>query len=570
MRLLLLTSSSNALTQRLRTDLADAGHTAPVYVVRGDESADQLAAVVDGARPDLVIAPTLTKILPPSVWRPRPCLIVHPGIRGDRGMSSLDWAIHDGEPTWGVTLIEAQAELDAGDVWAWREFPMRPTTKTNLYRHEVSTAAVACVHEAVAAYARGERGRPLATLGDAARGRLRRAMTQVDRAIDWEHDGTDVVLRKVRAADTSPGARCVLLGEDLLVFGAHRETAVRAGAPGEVLAQRHGALCVATRDGAVWLTHARRRGELKLPAARVVGARASLVPELPASAMHPAGAETFRDIWYEERGEIGCVHLDVYNGALSTEQCVRLRDVIRAARQRPTKVIVLMGGSEFFSNGIHLAAIEAAPDPAAESWNNIVAINDVVLELIETTSHLVVASLGGDAAAGGMMMALAADRVYARTGVVMNPHYRALSLYGSEYWTYLLPRRVGSTQARALTEHATAVGPRAAVAMGLIDAACGESMMEHRASVLDEAHRLARDGAPLLRAKQARRARDEAERPLAAYREAELREMRVIFDDPASLYHAARRRFLYRTPMLSPRRTSLPAESVCIHRTPQR
>ena len=45
-----------------------------------------------------------------------------------------------------------------------------------------------------------------------------------------------------------------------------------------------------------------------------------------------------------------------------------------------------------------------------------------------------------------MPFALAADRVYARDDVVLNPYYRHMGgLYGSEYWTYLLPRRVGPT-----------------------------------------------------------------------------------------------------------------------------
>jgi putative two-component system hydrogenase maturation factor HypX/HoxX len=301
----------------------------------------------------------------------------------------------------------------------------------------------------------------------------------------------------------------------------------------------------------------------------VFGDSAPWIPEIPASTLRSPGAATWRDIWYEEHGDVGCVHFDVYNGALSTAQCLRLRDVIRAARARPTKVIVLMGGTDFFSNGIHLGAIEASPIPAAQSLANIVAIDDVVLELVETTSHLVVASLGGDAAAGGMMMALAADRVFARTGVVLNPHYRALSLYGSEYWTYLLPRRVGEDHALILTERARPVGPRAAVAMGLIDAAFGDTLADHRARVLAEAHRLARDGGTLLRAKQARRARDEAAKPLAAYREAELREMRAIFDDPASLYHAARRRFLYRGPATPSPPTYPPLHRPASHAPPR-
>ena len=62
----------------------------------------------------------------------------------------------------------------------------------------------------------------------------------------------------------------------------------------------------------------------------------------------------------------------------------------RYARGRGTSVIVLMGGLDFFSNGIHLNVIEAAEDPAAESWSNLQAIDDVVREVIETDSQLVV------------------------------------------------------------------------------------------------------------------------------------------------------------------------------------
>src|SRR5260370_25521405 len=107
---------------------------------------------------------------------------------------------------------------------------------------------------------------------------------------------------------------------------------------------------------------------------------------------------------------------------MSTGHCQRLREAFLRIRQRPTKVLVLMGGTDFWSNGIHLNVIEAAADPAHESWRNIHAINDLVRELITTGSHLVIAAMQGNAAAGGVMLALAADQVYARKGIVPNPH----------------------------------------------------------------------------------------------------------------------------------------------------
>ena len=131
---------------------------------------------------------------------------------------------------------------------------------------------------------------------------------------------------------------------------------------------------------------------------------------------------------------------------MSTSQCYRLRDAFLHARSRPTRVIVLLGGPDFWSNGIHLNAIEASADPAEESWRNINAIDDLIYEILNTMSHLVIAGLRGNAGAGGAMLALAADHVYAMSGVVLNPHYRSMGeLYGSEYWTYTLPRRVGQS-----------------------------------------------------------------------------------------------------------------------------
>ncbi len=111
-------------------------------------------------------------------------------------------------------------------------------------------------------------------------------------------------------------------------------------------------------------------------------------------------------------------------------------------------------------NGIHLNVIEAADSPADESWRNINAIDDLCLTLIEATHKWVIAAMQGNAGAGGVFLALAADRVWARDGVVLNPHYKNMgNLYGSEYWTYLLPRRLdAATAARA--DGATPAGVR--------------------------------------------------------------------------------------------------------------
>ena len=120
----------------------------------------------------------------------------------------------------------------------------------------------------------------------------------------------------------------------------------------------------------------------------------------------PADHRTFREIVYTEGAQIGYLSFDFYNGAMSTAQCYRLRDAFLYARSRPTRVIVLLGGRDFWSNGIDLNAIEASVNPAEESWRNINAIDDLIVKILNTTCHLVIAGLRGNAGPGGAILAL--------------------------------------------------------------------------------------------------------------------------------------------------------------------
>jgi len=555
LRILFLVSAHNSLSQRALIALTELGHEVTVTVVG---SAAEIEAAVGEHRPELIVCPILKTIIPESVWATHRCLIVHPGPRGDRGPSSLDWAIELGAEEWGVTVLEACGDVDAGDVWAGRTFHTREAGKSSLYRHEVRRGAIEALADAVGRIVDGARPAPFDAGDVEVTGQARPLMTQDVRAIDWRRDRTDDVVRKIHAAEGHPGVLDTIDGTQFHLFGVHRERSLR-GRAGEIIAQRTGAICRATVDGAVWITHLKRRDSadeafFKLPATRALALAFPDfdAPEIPVGIEVPPGPEqTYREIAYEERAGVGYVHFDFYDGAMSTEQCRRLHEAYLFARsRRQTRVIVLMGGRDFFSNGIHLNVIEAADDPAIESWLNLRAIDDVVREIIETDSHIVVSALTGDAAAGGVPLALAADHVLARDDIVLNPYYQHMGgLYGSEYWTYLLPRRVGPALAARLTAPPfTAVGTRRAVDIGLLDAAVRGTAVRFHSALSGLAERLARgpDFGRRLQAKRRRRARDEAIKPLNAYRKEELaRSYRCFFGDDRS-YHEARQRFVYK------------------------
>ena len=158
----------------------------------------------------------------------------------------------------------------------------------------------------------------------------------------------------------------------------------------------------------------------------------------------------------------------------------------------------------------------------------------------------------GNAGAGGVFLALAADRVYARDGVILNPHYKGMgNLYGSEYWTYLLPRRVAPEQRAG--GHAEPPAARRAASgggSGSSTAISGRRPAAFRAEVAARAQRSrpTPHSTPCSRKRSALRQADEAVKPLAAYRAEELERMKLNFFGFDPSYHVARYHFVYKVP----------------------
>jgi len=196
----------------------------------------------------------------------RPFLIVHPGIAGDRGASSLDWAILEKQPEWGVTVLEANEEMDAGDIWSTHNFKVPGNaTKTGLYNGGVADTAVQCVVDAVSRYCQDIDATPLEG-NHKAMGELKRNMKHADRTLNWSSMTAEEIVRRVRMSDTSPGAltefNMSTVNKKIRVFDAHVENAqhcsranylLKKGAPGEPVArQRKGVLVKTADDQGVW------------------------------------------------------------------------------------------------------------------------------------------------------------------------------------------------------------------------------------------------------------------------------------------------------------------------------
>ncbi|MFC7273760.1 hydrogenase maturation protein [Paractinoplanes rhizophilus] len=542
MRILLLVTAFNGLTQRAWCALREAGHDVGVLLATGER--DMIEGVT-AADPELIVCPFLKDRVPQAVWQHWRTVIIHPGPPGDRGPSSLDWAIADGARSWGVTALQAVEEMDAGPIWASRTFalPAAPPRKSSLYNGPVADAAMECIAEVVGkaqdlGFAPAEP--PAAP--------PRALMRQADRAFDWG-DPTEHILRKIRAADGAPGVRTEVGGLPVFAYDA-LPGLPRAGRPGQLLSRRQGAVLVGTGDGSIWLGHLRPadsthgRAGIKLPATTLLGTRLRGVPHSPL----PPGSEpehpgSYRQIRYRRNGAVGWLTFDFYNGAMAPGHSRRLLAALRHAAGQDTEVLVLRGGTDAFSNGIHLNVIEAAPDPASAAWASIRAINEVCREIIRCARQVVIAGYAGSAGAGGVMLGLGADIVAARDGIVLNPYYD-MGLYGSELHTFTLPRRVGANRAQQLIDEKLPVSAARARSIGLVDEVGPrhpDAYAEWLAALADRESnvRTARNR------RQAKARRLAAERvPLEVYEARELAEMSRDMYADRSGFAAARHAFV--------------------------
>lgn len=581
MRVLLLSSAFSGLTQRFYTELNDAGYMVSFELHYGN--IPQLLEGVDLFKPYLIICPFLTQKIPAALYENYKCLVVHPGIVGDRGPSSLDWAIQTGATEWGVTLLEAQEEMDMGDIWATKNFPMRNTTKSSLFNREVTQAAVDCLWE-VLTYFNAPDFKPIALdyNNPKVKGQLQPMMKQKDRVINWKKQKTEEILRHLHAADGSPGVLDEIYGQPVFLYNAKKEENL-TGKAGEIIAIANHAICRATVDGAIWIGHLKPKyasGEkgIKLPAALVL--KDHLPPANSSSMLSALLSKSIshididytkegqqlpcQEVWYHMENRIAYLYFPFHNGGMSTEQCRTLLSVYQHVTTLDVDVIVLMGGEESWSNGIHLNHIEVAEDPAEESWLNINAIDDIVLQIINTLDKVTISAVAGSAGAGGAILALASDKAFLREGIILNPHYKNMGqLYGSEYWTYLLPKRVGEKMAATLTEEQRLpISAKKAWRIGMIDKVLDKNHDIFAAQIKHLAYTYVTDKDLLqktLKEKAATRCFGEATKALASYRQFELTQMHANFYGNEA-YHQARKNFVYK---VSDKKTP---QNIALHR----
>ncbi|WP_324170835.1 hydrogenase maturation protein [Sulfurimonas sp.] len=544
MKILLIVSAFNSLTQRVFCLLKDMNHTISIEYAISDEV---MIDSVQRFKPDIVFCPFLKKFIPKEIFLNTPSFVLHPGIRGDRGHNSLDHALLEQKKEWGVVILKANEELDGGEIYSEVNFLMRDATKASMYRDEVANATIEATKELLINLQNTDfKATPQLKTP------MHKYLKQVDRAIEWEKDTSKDIIKKIRLSDSYPGVKDEFFGISCYLFGVWFESKLK-GNPKEIIAKRDGAICVATTDGAIWISHLIKEGAFKLPATYVLKDKIKGVKEHRLPLIFDMSYKTFYEIGSHKDGDVTYLCFNFHNGAMHSEQCIRLKYAFEYLKES-SKVIVLIGAEEFFSNGIHLNILEDSKKQGEDGWSNINAMNDLVKSIIFADEVITVASLHKNAGAGGVFLALACDYVVASSKSVLNPHYKTLGLSGSEYHTFSLPKRVGEVKAKKLLYRCLPISSNEAKKINMIDEVFSQEdyfdSLRGFCSVLVEDEEKYED---YIYEKQDYL--QENENHIDRCKEEELKVMYPEFWDKDSSFHALRQEFVYKVcPIKTPDR----------------
>jgi methionyl-tRNA formyltransferase len=223
------------------------------------------AEVLRPLAPDLVVVAAYGKILPASLLQlPRyGCINVHASLLPKyRGAAPIQWAIVRGEESTGVTIMQMNERMDAGDILLQRATAIGADETYGELQTRLAHLGAEALRETLAQLHAGRLRRQPQREAEAT---LAPMIKKDDGRIDWTQPAVHIA-RAVRAFNPWPSAFTHLDGKLLKVHRAHPLDGGAAAPPGTVIATGDG-ITVAAGQGALVLEELQLEGRKRLQAA---------------------------------------------------------------------------------------------------------------------------------------------------------------------------------------------------------------------------------------------------------------------------------------------------------------
>jgi methionyl-tRNA formyltransferase len=254
-------------------------HGLPIVQPRGlrlegryPEDAGAARAAIEGAGADVMVVAAYGLILPSWLLEaPRlGCLNIHASLLPRwRGAAPIHRAIEAGDDQTGVTIMQMDAGLDTGDMLLAEAVPIASDDTCGSLHDKLAALGAELIVRALVRAGRGE----LQPVKQPAAGvSYARKIDKSEAPIDWAQPA-DVIERRIRAFNPSPGAVSTLAGEAFKVWRAAAATQSLGPGPvqpGTVLSVEPAAVTVACGSGALRLLELQRAGGKRLDLAELL------------------------------------------------------------------------------------------------------------------------------------------------------------------------------------------------------------------------------------------------------------------------------------------------------------
>jgi methionyl-tRNA formyltransferase len=219
---------------------------------------DEEVAFLTAAELDVIVVAAYGLLLPPRVLEiPRlGCVNIHASLLPRwRGAAPIQRAILAGDTLSGVTIMQMEAGLDTGPMWATTTVPITEETTAASLHDALAREGAALIAPTLDAIAHGTLAatpQPVEGVTYAAK------LSKTDGFIDWTRPARDIE-RQIRALTPWPGTFFTLGDATIKVLGAHLIEEGRVLGPPGTLLDDH--MTVACAEGALRLLSVQRPGK---------------------------------------------------------------------------------------------------------------------------------------------------------------------------------------------------------------------------------------------------------------------------------------------------------------------
>ena len=218
-------------------------------------------------RADLIVVAAYGQILPAALLAAPKfgCLNVHTSILPKyRGAAPIQWAIADGEPETGVTIMQMDVGLDTGPILSLRRTPILPTDDSQSLHDRLAILGAELLVETIPGYVSGT----ISPVPQPAEGASYAAkIKKEDGRIDWRLPAK-TIWNRLRAFTPWPGAftfrQDAASPQMLKIWKA--EVVDKSGPAGELLTSDKNGITIGCGHGSLRIIELQREGGKRLPA----------------------------------------------------------------------------------------------------------------------------------------------------------------------------------------------------------------------------------------------------------------------------------------------------------------